>query len=553
LTSHRDSADTTDFIVIGSGIAGLRAGLELSAHGSVVILTKDEVRDSNTELAQGGVAVALSEEDRVGFHLQDTLEAGDGLCDEEMVRLLVEEGPAHVAELIAWGTEFDREGLRLSFTREGAHSKRRILHANGDSTGREIVRTLSNLAGQNDRIRVVPKTFTVDLLLSGGRCLGVTCLGAGEAKPRRLLGRAVLMVTGGAGSVFLNNTNPPQATGDGMAIAFRAGAEMMDMEFVQFHPTALNLPGVPSFLLSESIRGEGGVLRNRAGQRFMSDCHPRAELAPRDVVSREILLELQRSGEDNVFLDLSGLNAEYVRKRFPNIHRTCGRYGIDITREPIPVTPSAHYMMGGIWTDAHGRTSIPGLYAAGEVACTGVHGANRLASNSLLEGLVFGARSARAVLVDRPPLPHADTLGRITAATPLPSADQGRAISRDPGAGAIAGPEPVEEQALEELRQATRQVMWDEVGIVRNGEGLTRALATLRSLLNRKALKPLCRSGLETLNMLTVACLVARAAAIRTESRGSHFRTDFPERDDRIWMHHSRLTQKDFTGFRLYP
>jgi L-aspartate oxidase len=552
MNNNRDSADSADFIVIGSGIAGLRAGLELAAHGSVVILTKDKVEDSNTELAQGGVAVVLSEEDRVGFHLNDTLQAGDGLCDEEMVRILVEEGPAHVTELIAWGTEFDREGLRLSFTREGAHSKRRILHAQGDSTGREIVRTLSNLARNTDRIRVIPKTFTVDLLLSGGRCLGVTYLGAGEDKPRRLLGRAVLMVTGGAGKVYLNNTNPPQATGDGMAIAFRAGAEMMDLEFVQFHPTALCLPGVPSFLLSESIRGEGGVLRNGDGKRFMVGHHPQAELAPRDVVSREILYELQRSGEDHVFLDLTRLRPDFIRKRFPTIHSTCARYGVDITRDSIPVTPSAHYFMGGIWTDAHGRTSIPGLYAAGEVACTGVHGANRLASNSLLEGLVFGARSARAILADRPPMPHADTLARITAVTALPSADLG---GRFLGLGGNAPciPEPLEEKALEEIRVATRKVMWDRVGIVRSGVGLTDALTTLRSLLDRKALKPLCRSGLETLNMLTVACLVARAAVIRTESRGSHYRSDYPKRNDRIWLHHSRLTQKDFTGFRLFP
>ncbi len=553
MSSYRDSADSADFIVIGSGIAGLRAGLELAPHGSVAILTKDKVEDSNTELAQGGVAVVLSEEDRVGFHLKDTLQAGDGLCDEEMVRILVEEGPAHVTELIAWGTEFDREGLRLSFTREGAHSKRRILHAQGDSTGREIVRTLGNLAKTDDRIRVIPKTFTVDLLLSGGRCLGVTYLGAGDEKPRRILGRAVLMVTGGAGKVFLNNTNPPQATGDGMAIAFRAGAEMMDMEFVQFHPTALCLPGIPSFLLSESIRGEGGVLRNVSGQRFMVGRHPQAELAPRDVVSREILYELQRSGEAHVLLDLTGLRAEFVRKRFPTIHSTCASYGIDITRDAIPVTPSAHYMMGGIWTDAHGRTSIPGLYAAGEAACTGVHGANRLASNSLLEGLVFGARGARAILADRPPMPHTDTLARITAATALPSADRGGRGFRGLGGNAPCVLEPLEEEALDEIRVATRQAMWDLVGIVRSGEGLSKALSTLRSLLDRKALKPLCRSGLETLNMLTVACLVARAAAIRTESRGSHFRSDCPERNDRIWLHHSRLTQKDFTGFRLYP
>jgi L-aspartate oxidase len=540
MLKSRDSAESADFIVIGSGIAGLRAGLELADHGSVVILTKDKVEDSNTELAQGGVAVVLSEEDRVGFHLSDTLKAGDGLCDEEMVRILVEEGPAHVTELIAWGTEFDREGIRLAFTREGAHSKRRILHARGDSTGREIVRTLSNLAGRSERIRVIPKSFTVDLLLSGGRCLGVTYFTAGEEKPRRLLGRAVLMVTGGAGQVYLNNTNPPQATGDGMAIALRAGAEMMDMEFVQFHPTALCLEGVPSFLLSEAIRGEGGVLRNRQGARFMVEAHPQAELAPRDVVSREILYELQRSGDDHVFLDLTGLQADFVRKRFPTIHNTCATYGVDITADPIPVTPSAHYIMGGVGTDAHGRTSVPGLYAAGEVACTGVHGANRLASNSLLEGLVFGARAARAILADRPPMPHADTLARITAATPLPSADRGGDCTR-------------EEDALREIRDETRRVMWERVGIVRDGDGRATALGELRALLNRKALKPLCRSGLETLNMLTVACLVARAASIRTESRGSHFRSDHPGRDDRIWQLHSRLTQKDFRGFRLYP
>src|SRR5215210_4779074 len=355
----------TDFIVVGSGIAGLRAAVELAGAGArVTVLTKDRREESNTEYAQGGVAVALSEEDEVSLHEEDTLAAGAGLCDERAVEALVGEGPRYIQELIEWGAEFDREGGRLLFTREAAHSRPRILHAQGDATGHEIAR---------------------DPLVRA---------------PRVLFARGVVLATGGAGALYLHTTNPAVATGDGMAMAYRAGAELSDMEFVQFHPTALNLEEAPRFLLSEALRGEGGVLRNSSGRRFMPRYHDAAELAPRDVVTRSIVAEMGRTATRTVFLDMTAFDAAHLRRRFPKIYRTCMQYGLDLAREPIPVGPAAHYVMGGVRTDLEGRTTLPGLYAAGEAAFTGVHGANRLASNSLLEGLVFGARAGAAAASD---------------------------------------------------------------------------------------------------------------------------------------------------------
>ncbi|HEY0384954.1 MAG TPA: L-aspartate oxidase, partial [Pyrinomonadaceae bacterium] len=391
----------TDFIVIGSGIAGLRAAIELAGRGAhVTVLTKDRTDESNTEYAQGGIAVALAEDDEVALHEEDTLGAGAGLCDERAVRVMVEDGPPLIQELIAWGTEFDREGGRLVFTQEAAHSRRRILHAHGDSTGAEIVRALIARARAELRLVFMAHAATESLMVEDGRVRGVRYLDPLVRAPRQLRSRAVILASGGAGQVFLHTTNPQVATGDGMAMAYAAGAELADMEFVQFHPTALNLADAPRFLLSEAMRGEGGVLRNADGKRFMPRYHERAELAPRDVVSRSIVAEMQRTGTRTVYLDMTALDARYLVNRFPKIYETCLRYGLDITKDLLPVSPASHYCMGGVRTDLEGRSSLPGLYAAGEVSCTGVHGANRLASNSLLEGLVFGARAGRAAAQD---------------------------------------------------------------------------------------------------------------------------------------------------------
>jgi len=496
-----------DTVIIGSGVAGLRSALEIARGGRrVVMLTKDAATDSSSDKAQGGIAAALSDDDEVALHFRDTLEAGDGLCHEGAVRALVEEGPARALELIDWGADFDREGARLALGREGAHSKRRILHARGDSTGREIVRTLLEAARGTAGIELLSKMFSVDLLMAGGRCVGVLGLDERNGKTTLLFASAVVLSTGGAGQVYQETTNPVQATGDGMAMAYRAGAELMDMEFVQFHPTALFLSGAPRFLLSEAMRGEGGRLLDSEGRRFMLERHPDGDLAPRDIVARGIVEAMKRTASPSVYLDMRACEAGFVRRRFPNIAATCAQHGIDIARDPIPVAPCAHYMMGGVKTDLYGRTSIPGLYAAGEVACTGVHGANRLASNSLLEGLVFGARTGRAVIQDRPPDPP--------ECSELTGIDQIRSI------GTQEVPETVAEG---------RRVMWEEVGIVRRAPGLHRAVAAILNL--ERKLRPgvPTRAGLEARNLLFVGRLIAESALRREESRGSHYREDFPK------------------------
>ena len=397
-----------DYIVIGSGVAGLRAAVELAQHGKVIVLTKDRLDESNTEYAQGGVAVALSDDDQIDLHFDDTLVAGAGLCDEKAVRVLVAEGPKYISQLIEWGAQFDREGGELAFTQEAAHSRRRILHAHGDSTGREIVRSLIAYAKQQPNIQLMAHAATVGLIredCEDGRCVGVRFIDPDESMRREMYARAVVLATGGAGQLFAQTTNPSVATGDGMAMAYAAGALMCDMEFVQFHPTALALPDAPRFLLSEALRGEGAILRNHAGEAFAKNYDPRGELAPRDIVARAIVAEMKRTNTQWMFLDLTHLDAAFVKQRFPGIYETCMRYGLDLSRDQMPVSPAVHYVMGGVKTDTHGRTTVAGLYAAGEVSCTGVHGANRLASNSLLEGLVFGARAGAAVLEDAMPLP----------------------------------------------------------------------------------------------------------------------------------------------------
>jgi len=510
----------TDFIVVGAGIAGLRASVELAAAGRVLCLAKCEVTESNTQYAQGGIAAALSDDDEVRLHLEDTLKAGDGLCNEEAARILVEEGPPRIEELIEWGTEFDRAGTKIAFTREGAHSRNRVLHAHGDSTGREIGRSLYLKAAAIKPITFREFEFTTDLQVEDGRVVGVRVLDSG-GESHEVRASSVLLATGGLGHVYSDTTNPAVATGDGVAMAFRAGAEISDMEFVQFHPTALYLKGAPRFLLSEALRGEGAYLRNLELIRFMPKYHEMGELAPRDVVARAITHELERVKRPDavVYLDLTHLNADRVRQRFPTIYSTCMQYNIDIATELVPIRPAAHYAMGGVRTDLFGRTSLPGLYAAGEVACTGVHGANRLASNSLLEGLVYGARAA----------------------------DDMRQQMRSPSGGAAATTAAVpasgngQGSEVEKLIHKVQTLMWQQVGVVRDGKTLQQVVPELRGLQSQIPSTG-DRRVHEAANIVQTALLIARAALAREESRGAHYRLDHPLKNDPKYRKHSVIT-----------
>ncbi len=484
-----------DFLVVGSGVAGLRAAIELAAAGTVLVIAKDTLRESSSEYAQGGIAVALSDDDEVELHEQDTLYAGDGLCDRAAVHTLVEEGPAAIQQLIGWGAEFDRDAAGLSFTREAAHSRNRILHSHGDSTGREIARTLYRKAASLPNICFQTYAATVDLLTHDGEVSGAMVYDEAAGSLSRFPARAVLLATGGLGRVYLDTTNPDVATGDGMAMAWRAGAGISNIEFVQFHPTALHVEGAPRFLLSEALRGEGALLLNAQGERFMPRYHAMADLAPRDVVARAITEELRRTQSPHVFLDLTSRPAAFIRERFPRIYKTCLTYGVDISTQPAPVRPAAHYAMGGVRTDLDGRSSLPRLFAAGETACTGVHGANRLASNSLLEGVVFGARAGAA----------------MREASPAPRSDEG-------------GPELLFPRASE---QEVRAIASEKCGIVRDAEGLRDAVARLEAVERAPSTDAhLPQYDLRSLH--TVALLIARSALAREESRGAHFRQDFP-------------------------
>ena len=516
-----------DFLVLGCGIAGVRAAIELARAGHVLVLTKGELYESSTEYAQGGIAVALGEDDEVSLHRHDTLVAGDGLCREEAVRILVEKGPRLIQELIEWGMKFDRNGTKLAFTREGAHSRSRVLHAHGDSTGREILRALMAKAKSIPAIHVHPYAFALDLIVEDGRVAGAEYLDEKTSTVKRVYADAVLLATGGLGQVYKETTNPAVATGDGVAIAWRAGVLLSDMEFVQFHPTALYVKNAPRFLLSEALRGEGAQLRNIDLERFMPRHHEAAELAPRDIVSRAIVMEMQRTRSEFVYLDLTGLDAEHVKKRFPRIYTTCLEYNLDISTDLMPVRPAAHYAMGGVATGLDGATSLSGLYAAGEVACTGVHGANRLASNSLLEGLVFGAHAARA-MIDR----------RSRTASPA-EADG----SPPPAATSIeAQAVPVNAAQIEKVVSDLREVLWDKVGVIRRGKDLSNALKRLQAL----TLPPAgdhSRFWHEAANMQAVAESITRCALAREESRGAHYRTDFPLKDEEAPPKHSYISK----------
>ncbi len=499
--------EIVDFLIIGSGVAGLRAAIELAPYGKVLVVTKDKPTESNTEYAQGGIAAVMSDEDEVGIHFEDTLKAGDGLCNEITVRTLVEEGPERIAELISWGAEFDKEGSKLDLTLEAAHSRRRVLHAHGDSTGKELTRVLLNKARSFPSVRRYPFAITADLIIQDNECHGAYVLR--DREMTALYARATILATGGAGQLYSRTTNPQVATGDGMAIAFRAGATLEDMEFVQFHPTSLYCPTAPQFLLSEAMRGEGAVLRNINKETFVEGYHHLAELAPRDIVSRAIISEMVKTNSYHVYLDLRHLCKDFVRNRFPRIYATCLQYGIDITLDLIPVSPAAHYIMGGVKTDADGRTSIKGLFAAGEVACTGVHGANRLASNSLLEGLVFGARTGNAAL----------------SSTINPSAQATNSFN------------PASIRDHDEIRHALRKLMWERVGIIRCAASLSEAASSLLewSIITERNYGT--RRELELKNMLTVAGIIVQAALARKGSVGAHFRSDFKYPGNK-WQQH---------------
>jgi L-aspartate oxidase len=516
----------TDFLIVGGGVAGLRAAIELARNGEVLVVTKDAPSESSSEYAQGGVAVALSDEDEISIHFEDTIKAGDGLCLRKAVGTLVEEGPTRIRELILWGAEFDKEGTKLAFTQEAAHSKRRILHAQGDSTGREIMRALTDKVRSAGNVSKIDFAFTRDFIVQDGRITGAVVCQQALRKVLIISARAVVLATGGAGQLYVRTTNPPVATGDGMAMAFRAGATLVDMEFVQFHPTALFREGAPQFLLSEAMRGEGGMLRNIHGLRFMDGYHPARELAPRDVVTRAIHAEMTATGANHVYLDMTHLNGDYVIGRFPRIYATCRKLGIDITKEPVPVSPAAHYIMGGVKTDLWGATTLPGLFAAGETACTGVHGANRLASNSLLEGLVFGeraglaaARYARKQTNGNLPLPRHFMHHGHTGSSPSCSS-----------------------QDISGIRASLKKLMWEKVGIVRNKKDLTAAVKQLREWDRMMKNHAPDRNIFELKNMITTASLITRSALIREGSVGAHFRSDFPTKG-RNWRKRTVITR----------
>ncbi len=552
----RHSSWDTDILIIGSGAAGLRAALAASERADVTLITKTTLTESNTHYAQGGIAVAMNLDDTIALHIKDTCAAGVGLCDVHAVEMMVSEGIPRVAELLDWGANFDWEGALPRFTQEAAHSRRRIVHK-GDATGRETTDVLIQRVLNTERIKVLQSAFAIDLLTANdaaGREETLTCYGASAVVDGALVyirARATILATGGLGRIYPCTSNPKVATGDGFAAAWRAGCEMVDMEFVQFHPTTLCLDGAPNFLISEAVRGEGGELINIRGERFMWKYHEKGELAPRDVVSRSIQNEMELTGFPCVYLDITHKPAEFIRERFPTISDTTKRYGLDISVDLIPVRPGAHFMMGGIRTNTDTETNLKGLYACGEVACTGVHGANRLASNSLLECLVFGARAGTNAAIfaesespDHPP--------------DIPAVDN------------VLASVETDLTFVEAVKDATREVLWENVSIERNGEGLRQTLAELQDLTvsleslqtasvertvettdaigQMPSVSPVLLQTtdvelIEAVNMLNVALMITQSALVRTESRGAHYRADFPTQNDTDWSRRVLLTQ----------
>jgi len=505
----------TDFVVLGAGIAGLRAAIELAAAGRVLVVAKKQVPHFSAQSPPASSTALFSDEDEVSLHLQDTLNAGEGLCNPAAAKTLVEEGPERIEELIAWGTHFDPQHAKLVFEQESTHSRSRVLHAPGDSTANEIVRTLAAKAHALKNVSCAESVFVTGLIAENGAVTGISLMDE-KGVPQELASSAVLVATGGWGQIYRHTTNTETATGDGVAMAYRAGAEVSDLEFVQFHPTALYLKKAPRFPLGEELRREGAHLRTIELNRFMAKYHPMGELAPRDVVARAIIheMEVSRAKDPFVYLDLTHLDAAKVRKRFPRVYATCMQHNIDITEDLIPVRPAAHYAVGGVRTALDGKTNIPGLFAAGEVASTGVHGANRLAGNAVLEALVFGARAGRSL---RQAL-RAGLKGRT-----------------QPKAAYSNGPV---DAGIEELIGKIQDLMWNDVGAVRMRAGMQTAIRSLEDMAPRLA-HPKTRRAYEAANIHTTALLVARSALAREESRGTHYRMDYPGHDDRKFLKHS--------------
>ncbi len=495
-----------DYVIVGSGIAGLYCALLAKEQGSVLLITKGKIDDCNTKYAQGGIAAAIGKNDSPQLHFQDTITTGSGLCDADAVRILVDEAPDRIADLVNFGVPFDIIDGEVALALESAHSVARILHAGGDATGEHIEVTLSGKV-RSSGIRVLEDYLATEILVEGGEVRGVKAIGYYVGSAEDFECRYLILATGGAGQLFRLTTNPEIATGDGIALAFRAGAEVVDMEFFQFHPTVLHLPGVTPFLISEAVRGEGGILRNAVGNRFMPSYAPQAELAPRDVVTRSIVHEMKKTGENNVFLDATHLPPHVVTSRFPQIYRFCLEHDLDITRELIPVAPAAHYMIGGVRVSSWGETNLAGLFAAGEVANTGVHGANRLASNSLLEVLVFTKRI----------MEKTRKMDKVAVAG-CRGAEIRHLLKQRQPARAVAPPS----------LSVFKQLLWDKVGIIRSREGLAMAADTMAVWQGLLSL-PTDRPSYELSNLVLTGRLVAETALLRQESRGAHFRSDFPQ------------------------
>ncbi|MBU1965702.1 MAG: L-aspartate oxidase [Proteobacteria bacterium] len=536
----------TDFLVLGTGIAGLSFAIKAAEMGSVAMVTKKNKTDSNTNLAQGGIAVVQDQADRFEYHIDDTLTCGAGLSNEDVVRFVVTEGPERLRELVQWGVEFTRseaEPEQFDLGREGGHSMRRVVHAK-DLTGREIERALHEKVGKSDNIRIFENHIAIDLIMKSAalgqkiendRCLGAYVLDIAKNEVHTFRAKFIMLSTGGAGKVYLITTNPDIATADGIAMAYRAGARIANMEFIQFHPTCLYHPDAKSFLISEAVRGEGGILKLKNGGTFMEKYHPMKSLAPRDVVAKAIDTELKISGEDCVLLDITHRDRDFLVSRFPNIYEKCLEFGIDMTKDPVPVVPAEHYLCGGVMVNEQGETSIPGLFACGEVSCTGLHGANRLASNSLLEAIVFAHRSFRRIAEIGDTMRHHVPAGEEAVSVP----------PWDPRGATESDESVVVSHNWDEIRRC----MWNYVGIVRSDKRLERAQRRI-DLINREIDEYyrhfiVTRDLLELRNIAVAAKLIVACARMRKESRGLHYNLDYPEKNDRVWLKDTVVSREE--------
>ncbi len=507
----------TDTLIIGSGVAGLSAAIHAAKGGSVLVVTKAKINENCTEYAQGGIAARLNPGDSFKQHINDTLKTGHSICDESVVSSVIREAPKRIKELISWGTNFDKENEKFVFTKEGGHSYPRILRARGDSTGKEIEETLIRTVKKNPAIRVLEHTFALDLLVSKNTCNGIIAWNKSGGNTL-IWAKQTIIASGGCGQIYRETTNPEISTGDGIAMAYRAGVKLQDLEFIQFHPTTLYVAGAARFLISETVRGEGGILRNKFGEKFISRYHPSAEMAPRDIVSRSIIQEIRKTDYTHVYLDVRHIPREKLCRRFPKIKKLCASFGIDITKQLIPVHPSAHYMIGGIRVDQNGRTNIENLYACGEVSCTGLHGANRLGSNSLLEGLVYGFRTGHIA-------------GKEAGKK---KEDLSSRFYKGPAKSNLYN-----ELDLEDVKNSLKSLMWRNVGIERDSKHLKETIKSIKHwskyIMSNEFSTPL---GWEVQNMLTVSILISNSAAMRSESRGVHYRLDHISANDKQWKKH---------------